>query len=312
MGHPLRHRLPHPARPAHLSTSPRAAVVANPTKSGDPYWSRRVLGVLERAGLPDALWLPTTAEDPGPGQARAALEQGVDLVVAAGGDGTVRSVVTALTGTGVPLALLPFGTGNLLARNLGIPLEVEAAAAVAASGATRALDVGQAPDGECFAVMAGAGFDAAMLRDAPHRTKAWLGWSAYVLSGLRQLRRAGARFEVELDGEVLVRTARGVLIGNVGELQGGIRLLPLADPTDGLLDVAVLAPVSTRDWLHLGRRVWTGRAPAGGVLEVRQARHVVVRATPSQPVQYDGDLVPGADALEARVVPGGLLVRVPR
>ena len=290
----------------------RTAVIANPTKSGDPFWSRRVLGVLERAGLPGARWLPTTADYPGPGQTREALEDGAELVVVAGGDGTVRAVVTALTGTGVPLALLPAGTGNLLARNLGIPLEVEAAALVAAFARARALDVGRLDDGECFAVMAGIGFDAAMLRDAPHAAKAWLGWSAYVLSGLRQVRGPGVDVEVEVDGEVLLRSVRGVLVANVGELQGGIRLLPDADPSDGLLDVALLAPVGLRDWLHLGRRVWTGRAPAGGVLEVLQGRRIAVRPTPRQPVQYDGDLVPGARDLVAEVVPGGLLVRVPR
>ncbi len=290
----------------------RAAVVANPTKSGDPYWDRRVLGVLERAGLPGAVWLPTTADDPGPGQARAALEAGAEVVVVAGGDGTVRSVATVLTGTGVPLALLPSGTGNLLARNLGIPLEVAAAASVAATGRTLALDVGRLSDGECFAVMAGTGFDAAMLRDAPHAAKAWLGWSAYVLSGLKQLRGAGVDVEVEVDGVVLARTVRGVLLANVGELQGGIRLLPRADPTDGLLDVALLAPVGLRDWLHLGRRVWSGREPAGEVLEVLQGRRVTVRTASPQPVQYDGDLVRGAPSLSAEVVPGGLLVRVPR
>ncbi len=290
----------------------RTAVIANPTKSSDPFWSRRVLGVLERAGLPDALWLPTTAADPGPGQARSALEQGADLVVAVGGDGTVRAVVTALVGTGVPLALLPSGTGNLLARNLGIPLEIEAAARIAADGRTRSLDVGRLDDGECFAVMAGLGFDAAMLRDAPHAAKAWLGWSAYVLSGLRQLRGPGVDVEVEVDGVTVVRSVRGVLIANVGELQGGLRLLPQADPEDGLLDVALLAPVGLRDWAHLGRRVLAGRAPAGGVLEVMRGRRVVVRANPAQPVQYDGDLVAGARGLAAQVVPGGLLVRVPR
>ena len=290
----------------------RTVVIANPTKSGDPFWDQRVLGVLDRAGLPDAVWLATTAEDPGPGQARRALELGADLVVAAGGDGTVRSVVTVLTGTGVPLALLPSGTGNLLARNLGIPLEVEAAARVAASGRTRSLDVGRLETGECFAVMAGLGFDAAMLRDAPHAAKAWLGWSAYVLSGLRQLRGPGVDVEVDVDGHVLVRTVRGVLVANVGELQGGIRLLPDADPSDGLLDVALLAPVDLRDWVHLGRRVWSGRAPAGGVLDVLQGRRVAVRPTPHQPVQVDGDLLPGAGDLVAEVVAGGLQVRVPR
>ncbi len=290
---------------------PRTAVVANPTKSGDPFWDRRVLGVLERAGLPDAAWLPTTAQDPGPGQARQALEDGAELVVVCGGDGTVRSVATVLAGTGVPMALLPSGTGNLLARNLGIPLEVEAAARVAASGRTAHVDVGRAADGECFLVMAGTGFDAAMLRDTSDRAKVWLSWAAYVLAGARHLRGPLATYDLEVDGVAVRRQGRGVLVGNVSALQAGLELLPGALPDDGLLDVAVLAPRGLRDWLRLARRVGIGRAPGDAVLERWTARTVVVRSQPAQPVQYDGDLVHDLAVLSCRVEPGALRVRVP-
>jgi diacylglycerol kinase (ATP) len=289
----------------------RVAVVANPTKSGDPYWSRRLLGVLDRAGLPDARWLPTTAEDPGPGQARRALADRAELVVVAGGDGTVRSVGTVLAGTGVPMALLPSGTGNLLARNLGIPLEVEAAARVAASGRTVGLDVGRADDGECFLVMAGTGFDAAMLRDTSDRVKVWLSWAAYIVAGLRHLRGPMATYDLELDGLAVRRQGRGVLVGNVAELQSGLELLLGARPDDGLLDVAVLGPRTLREWARLARRVAIGRAPGEHVLERWTVRSVTVRSSPEQPVQYDGDLVDSAVALRCRVEPGALLVRVP-
>jgi diacylglycerol kinase (ATP) len=289
----------------------RVAVVANPTKSGDPYWSRRLLGVLDRAGLPDARWLPTTAEDPGPGQARRALADGAELVVVAGGDGTVRSVGTVLAGTGVPMALLPSGTGNLLARNLGIPLEVEAAARVAASGRTVGLDVGRAEDGECFLVMAGTGFDAAMLRDTSDRAKVWFSWAAYVAAGLRHLRGPLATYDLELDGSAVRRQGRGVLVGNVAELQSGLELLLGARPDDGLLDVAVLGPRTLREWVRLARRVAIGRAPGEHVLERWTARSVTVRSAPEQPVQYDGDLVDSAVTLRCWVEPGALLVRVP-
>ncbi len=290
---------------------PRVAVVANPTKSGDPYWDSRVLGVLDRAGLPDAVWLPTTAADPGPGQARQALADGAELVVVCGGDGTVRSVATVLAGTGVPMALLPSGTGNLLARNLQIPLEVEAAAHVAASGRTTAIDVGRAADGECFLVMAGTGFDAAMLRDTSDRAKVWLSWAAYVVAGTRHLRGPQATYELVLDGVALSRQGRGVLIGNVSALQAGLELLPGAQPDDGLLDVAVLAPAGLREWWRLARRVGIGRAPGEEVLERWTARSVTVRSTPAQPVQYDGDLVDRDVVLSCTVEPGALLVRVP-
>ena len=289
----------------------RVAVVANPTKSGDPSWDQRVLGVLERAGLPDATWIPTTAADPGPGQARQALADGAELVVVCGGDGTVRSVATVLAGTGVPMALLPSGTGNLLARNLEIPLEVEAAAHVAATGRTAAVDVGRTDDGECFLVMAGTGFDAAMLRDTSDQAKVWLSWAAYVLAGTRHLRGPLATYDLEIDGVAVRRQGRGVLIGNVSALQAGLELLPGALPDDGLLDVAVLAPQGLRDWFRLARRVGIGRAPGDKVLERWTARSVRVRSEPAQRVQYDGDLVDRHVVLSCRVEPGALLVRVP-
>ena len=289
----------------------RVAVVANPTKSGDPYWDQRVQGVLARAGLPDAVWIPTTAEDPGPGQARQALADGAELVVVCGGDGTVRSVATVLAGTGVPMALLPSGTGNLLARNLGVPLEVEAAARVAADGRTVAMDVGRADDGECFLVMAGTGFDAAMLRDTSDRAKVWLSWAAYVLAGVRHLRGPLATYDLVLDGLEVTRQGRGVLVGNVSALQAGLELLPGAAVDDGLLDVAVLAPRSLREWFRLARRVGIGRVPGDQVLERWTARTVTVQAEPAQPVQYDGDLVDRDVVLRCAVEPGALLVRVP-
>ncbi len=289
----------------------RVAVVANPTKSGDPDWQRRTLGVLARAGLPDAVWLPTTAEDPGPGQARQALRDGAGLVLAAGGDGTVRAVATVLAGTGVPMALLPSGTGNLLARNLDIPLEIEAAARVASGGRTRAIDVARDAEGECFLVMAGTGFDAAMLRDTSDRAKAWLSWAAYVVAGVRHLRAPLATYELDVDGATHRRRARGVLVGNVSALQSGLELLAGAAPDDGLLDVAVLAPLTLRDWAQLARRVALRRPPADRVLERWTARSVTVRSHPPQPVQYDGDLVRPGRELACSVEPGALLVRVP-
>lgn len=289
----------------------RVAVVANPTKSSNPHWRERVLGVLDRTGLPGAAWLPTTAHDPGRGQTRQALADGAELVVACGGDGTVRAVGSVLAGTGVPMAVLPAGTGNLLARNLGIPLELEAAAMVAAAGRTGRIDVARDGDGDCFLVMAGTGFDAVMLREASDRAKAWFGWPAYVGSGLRQLRAPLATFDLVLDGRHLRRRARGVLVGNVGELQGGLRLLDGARPDDGRLHVAVLAPDGARDWLHLARRVGLGRRPAGAVLERWTASEVTVRSTPAQPVQYDGDVLPPTAVLSVRVWPGALLLRLP-
>src|SRR5207249_439378 len=128
---------------------------------------------LAATGL-EVLWLETTRQDPGRGLARKAVADGADLVMVAGGDGTVMACVTALAGTDVPLAVLPGGTGNLLANNFEIPRELDGALEVALRGDRRRLDVGAVGD-DRFVIMCGIGFDAAMLRDADSELKARIG-----------------------------------------------------------------------------------------------------------------------------------------
>lgn len=285
------------------------AVVYNPTCGTGADVVREALAA---AGLSDLDWLETTTEDPGAAVTRRAIRDGAGLVVVAGGDGTVMACVTAVAGSDVPLAVLPVGTGNLLARNFGIPLELAAAARVAAAGTCRRIDVG-AVDEERFAVIAGMGFDAAMLRDAPPRMKSRLGWPAYVISGLRNVRRGPvAEFDLHLDDAPPVRRrGPGVLVGNVGRLQGGLLVLPDARGDDGQLDVAVLALRRLRDWAGLAVRVVLRRRPRPDQLETWRAARVEVRADRSLPVQLDGDVRPPADRLVAEVMPAALLLCVP-
>ncbi|HEV2921785.1 MAG TPA: diacylglycerol kinase family protein, partial [Actinomycetota bacterium] len=166
----------------------RVAVVFNPaTGGGDSAGRERdTRQALDGAGL-EVLWLETTPEDPGQGLTAKAVAEGVELVMAQGGDGTVMACVTGLAGTDVPLAVLPGGTGNLLATNFDIPAELEGAVEVALDGDRVRLDVA-ALDDDRFVVMGGVGFDAAMLRDADPRLKEHLGAVAYVLSGFKHLR----------------------------------------------------------------------------------------------------------------------------
>ncbi|MBO3130248.1 diacylglycerol/lipid kinase family protein [Dermatophilus congolensis] len=309
---------------------PRVAVVVNPSKfsGGD---ALRVRGQLRDAavglGWAEPMWLETTVEDPGRGQAQAALDEGVDVVCALGGDGTVRAVASALIGTGVPLGLLPGGTGNLLARNLGLPLDspVEALR-VALRGVDRRLDVGrvrlellrdeQVPLDqaqlveEFFLIMAGIGFDASMIAGAPEELKAQVGAVAYVWSGLRHLR--GERFEVRMwtdGGPGVLRKARTVLFANVSELQGGISLLP-AEPDDGLLDALVLTPKSLTGWLSVATHVLTrGRAGSERV-HTSRFQSMQLRLRVPQHIQLDGDAIGLTRALDTSSLPGALVVRV--
>jgi YegS/Rv2252/BmrU family lipid kinase len=292
----------------------RVAVVFNPATGGGHTSGRKrdTQQALEAAGL-DVLWLETTPEDPGQGLTAKAVAEGVDLVMAQGGDGTVMACVTGLAGTDVPLAVLPGGTGNLLATNFDIPADLEAAVDVALHGDRVRLDVA-ATDGDRFVVMGGIGFDAAMLRDADPKLKERLGAVAYVLSGFKHLRRRATRFRLRLDDRPpLERTGQGVLVGNLGRLQGGLPVMPDARADDGLLDVAVLQTRTVADWLALAVRVLLRRRRKDPQLETFQARRVEVHCDRPQPVERDGDpLDTPRDHLVIEVVPRALTLCVPR
>ena len=299
-------------RPAPARTAPRrAALVFNPATGGGEAAERRheTREALAGTGL-DVLWLETTREDPGQGLTRRAVAEGVDLVMVQGGDGTVAACVTGLAGTGVPLAVLPGGTGNLLAANLGIPGDLDGAVEIALHGQRRRLDVAAIGD-DRFVVMAGIGFDAAMLRDADPKLKRRVGALAYVLSGIRQLRRRVARFELRLDDRPPVsRAGQGVLIGNLGRLQGGLPVLPDARPDDGQLDVAVLRTRTLPDWVRLAVGVLLRRR-THPQLEVLRARRVEIRCDRPLPVERDGDPAGSRDHLVVDLVPQALTICVP-
>nr|WP_233841490.1 diacylglycerol kinase family protein [Streptomyces microflavus] len=193
-----------------------------------------------------------------------------------GGDGTVRAVADAMAGSGVPLVLVPCGTGNLLVRNLGLPIRPADALAAGLTGEPHALDLGRIEgDGfptVHFTAMAGAGLDAAMLEETSDRAKSALGWPAYVLAGARGLRAPRMRLAVRLDGgPELHRTARMVLVANIGTVQAGAAPVPAARPDDGLLDLAVFDPRGVGGWLRAAGVLLSGKS-RGGVAAGRPER----------------------------------------
>ncbi|BCJ57642.1 sphingosine kinase [Micromonospora endophytica] len=290
----------------------RSAIVVNPVKVVDLDDLRRTVGdTLAAAGWPEPLWYETTVDDPGRGQTEQAVAAGVDLVFACGGDGTVRACVDALAGTEVALAVLPQGTGNLLAANLGLSNDLAAGLAVAVERGRRLLDVGEV-DGQHFAVMAGMGFDAQMLAATSETTKRRIGWPAYVVGAARHLRDRPMRVWIRLDDQQpLRRRARSVLVANVGRLQGGVVLLTEAEPDDGYLDVAVLTPNRLRHWLSLGWAV-VRRRDRVPRMEVYRARRVEISSNRSQPRELDGDLIEPGSVLRAQIHRRALWLCVPR
>lgn len=289
----------------------RAAVVVNPTKLDDGEAFRTsVRRAMDDHGWDEPLWLETTAEDPGRGQAESAVSAGADLVLACGGDGTVTACAQGVAGTKVPLAVIPMGTGNLLARNIGLPAGLDAALAVALGSEQAPLDVGRV-NGALFVVMAGVGLDARMLSGVSEPVKKRLGWLAYAISAVRHLGDRPMQVTVSADGGPTRRLRASVLIvGNVGFLQAGLPLLPEARPDDGRLDAVMLTAGGLTGWLLVATDIVLRRSGRGRVHRLQFAQ-LDLTLDQEQPWELDGELMGSGRRLTVVAQPGALLLRIP-
>lgn len=319
----------------------RAAVIFNPTKVDRDVLEAAVEAAERKGDYEPSLWIETSADDPGVAMAREAVEAGVGVVLAAGGDGTVRAVAEGLRGSDLALALVPSGTGNLLARNLGLALDdVDTAVATAFAGEERRIDVGVAsvrrePGGpfekRAFLVLGGVGLDAQMIVNTDDELKKRAGWLAYVQAIGRSL-KGGRRIKVgyRIDGGQ-PRKARvhSLMVSNVAVLTGDVVLLPEAEIDDGVLDVVALRPDGALGWASVFFRVLVEhrimrRKPDSTVLPLNKVgskqldalkylrgRRIEVRLDEPEPFEVDGDEVGDVVAFTMTVEPGSLLIRVP-
>ncbi|MHB1472619.1 MAG: diacylglycerol/lipid kinase family protein [Dermatophilaceae bacterium] len=300
-----------------------AAIIVNPTKFDNLTAVRaQVTNGCLAAGWDQPLWVETTAQDPGTGQARLAVRDGAILVCPLGGDGTVRAVAAALVGTETPMGLLPAGTGNLLARNLNLPVDsLDDALTVALTGQNKRVDVGRLtvdrsgehehPEEHIFLIMAGLGFDAAIMADAPERLKNTVGPLAYTFSAAKNLR--GPQFKVRMkfdDEPELTRRARTIVIGNCGKLTGGLVLMPQAEVDDGWLDAVILSPAGVVGWVAVAGRLISKKRKGHKRVDHHRLKSVTIRTDRPEQVQIDGDTIGHARALSATVDPLALTVRV--
>ncbi|GAB4100002.1 diacylglycerol/lipid kinase family protein [Sinomonas halotolerans] len=291
------------------------ALVVNPSKARAEEIAEAFRGRCAEVGA-EPIVLRTTVEDPGGGMAHEALERGVDLVVVAGGDGTVRAAAGELTGTEVPLGVVPLGTGNLLARNLGLPIDDTAAALDIVFGAAeRRIDVAWARiDGgeeKAFVVMAGMGLDATIMANTDDDLKAKAGWFAYIASAAKTVVGESWRMRVDVDGKPAIeRRQRGVMVGNCGKIQGDVEVFPGAKIDDGILDVLAVAPKGVVGWLRVATallsRVRRHSPPDLGHFTGRMVRIAAVRP---HDVQLDGDHLGEGSTMTFRVDDKALLVR---
>ena len=302
----------------------RLTVVYNPMKVEDLDADQRVVAeACQRHGWEEPAWIETTPEETGEKQGREAVEAGADVVATLGGDGTVRAVATALVGTGVALGLLPGGTGNLLARNLDLPVDsTENAMEPLLTGSDLPIDVGfVSADGdpeEVFLIMTGLGFDGEIMAGTSERVKGVLGWPAYVMSGISNLwgrgfpvrvRASGAGGVVGAPGDRLRRHARTVIVGNCGTLQGGLELMPDAKFDDGVLDAVVIAPRGAFGWGSVVADIATRHRVGHKRLDRMMGRGFTVEAARPIEAEIDGDPIGERRRLEIRVDPRSLLVR---
>ena len=266
---------------------------------------------LERAGVADPAWYEVPKSRKAPAEVQRAMEAGVDLLFVWGGDGIVQRCIDTVAGSKVALAIVPAGTSNLLARNLGIPLDIGEAVAVGLHGARRRLDVGRF-NKERFAVMAGVGIDAAMIRDADGILKERLGRAAYVWTGLKNLRAEPVGAEITVDGvHWFSGESTCVLIGNVGGLFGGIEVFSDASPDDGLLEVGVVTADGVGEWARTVAKTVMSTAEMSPFVQVAKARSVKIKLDRKVLYELDGGDRTKTKSFKVKVEPAAITICVP-
>lgn len=285
----------------------RASVVFNPTMPADRIEDLREQ-FATRSLKPE--WKSTTEEDPGKGQTEAAVEAGSELIIVCGGDGTVRSCAEGLLGTGIPLAIIPAGTGNLLARNLEIPMDFSNAFDIALSGERVAIDTGVA-NGETFTVMAGAGRDADIMEDTSSEAKDRLGGLAYVIEAVRHLNDEPIEAAITIDGkEVAGGSWVTILVANVSRLQGGVDLFPDSTPNDGNLSLLGIHAESIGETLAAGMAAALN-SESDGVFRAGGRRFGLEFSSPTN-YEIDGEPRQEVERLDIELRPQSLMVSTPR
>jgi YegS/Rv2252/BmrU family lipid kinase len=267
--------------------------------------------VLADAGIEDPAWFEVPKSKFAPECIREAIDGGADLIFVWGGDGIVQRCIDAVGDAPVVLAILPAGTGNLLARNLEIPIDLAQAVEVGLHGAHRTIDVGRV-NGERFAVMAGTGLDALMIRDAGRSMKDRFGRAAYVWTGAKHLKMPPFRARIEVDGIPWFDGKAGcILVGNVGKVLGGIEAFDDVDPEDGLLELGVVTAKGITQWTRTLVRTAVGSADRSKFVQTTKAKKIKIKLDRKMPYELDGGDEKPVDRLKIRIEPAAVTICVP-
>jgi diacylglycerol kinase (ATP) len=267
---------------------------------------------LERQGVENPFWREVPKSKAAPRELKRALDNGVELIFVWGGDGMLQRCIDAIGGTDAALAILPAGTANLLATNLEIPQDIEQAVAIGLRGDRRKLDVGRF-NGERFAVMAGAGFDASMIRQAEGGLKDRFGRVAYVWTGSNGLRAKPFKAKIAIDGTSWYSgSASCVLVGNVGRLFGGIEIFEDARYDDGRLDVGVVNADGVIDWIRTLARTALGHPDRSPLVRVTSAKKIEVKLDRKVLYEVDGGERVKVKSFKIKVEPKAVTICMPR
>lgn len=301
--------------PAARRPIKNVTLIVNPVSCPNGVEARKheIIPILEEHGW-DVQSYETCAPEGALPEARNAVNRGTDLVIVVGGDGTIMEAMNALIGSDIPIAIVPSGTGNLLALNLGIPRDVAHSLDIALTGEPRPLDLVEVDGGKkYFAIMGGVGYDARIMEETPREVKQKVGRLAYIWTALKNLR--GQRFPVVLsiDGApATCQMAKTVLVANMGEILPKFKVFPEARPDDGLIEVGVLKAASIADFLRLLFRALLGRPEEDPAFDAYQAHEISIELGRDEPLQLDGDPIAAVRRLELKVAPGAILVMMPR
>lgn len=266
---------------------------------------------LERHGVDDVLWYEVAKSRLAPKQLTRALDKGADLIFVWGGDGMVQRCVDVVAGSDATMAIVPAGTANLFASNLGIPKHIDKAVEVGLRGQQRKLDVGRL-NGERFAVMAGVGFDARVIRDATTKMKHRLGRTAYVYAAAKNLRAKTFEAEIEVDGkEWYEGQASLVLFGNVGEAFAGVKAFEDARPDDGLLEIGVGSADGIFQWARTLTRSALSNPSKSPFVHMTKGRSVRVKLNRKILYELDGGDREKKKTFRVDVQPNAVSVCVP-
>jgi YegS/Rv2252/BmrU family lipid kinase len=246
-----------------------------------------------------------------PKRVQQALKAGASLIFVWGGDGMVQRCVDAMVGSKAALAIIPAGTANLFASNLQLPNDIGDAVEVGLTGCRHKFDVGQI-NGEHFAVMAGAGLDALMIRDADGSLKDRLGRAAYILTGAKNISAAPVGTRVRLDGDKwFAGKASCVLVGNVGKLMGNIAAFPGAQPDDGILEIGIVTAKGRWQWSKTLALTAAGKASTSPFVETARGTRLDVRFAKAIPYELDGGDRKKTKRLKIKVRPAAITVCIP-